>query len=191
MLHNKEVVIISPITLINIGLKQILIDYFSAGNIMIYADIQDFLSESPEKYDLYFTLPDIFLLHYDFFLPRKGKTVLLTNHAYPQSEFSNIEYQLYIRAEQNLLIEQLQNVIEQTCQKFSTEIQEELSHREIEVLQLIAQGFINKEIADKLNISINTVLSHRKNITAKLGIKSVSGLSFYAMMNGYISSTIE
>jgi DNA-binding CsgD family transcriptional regulator len=46
---------------------------------------------------------------------------------------------------------------------------------------------MNKEIADRLNISINTVLSHRKNLTAKLGIKTVSGLSFYAMMNGYIS----
>ena len=42
-------------------------------------------------------------------------------------------------------------------------------------------------IADRLNISVNTVLSHRKNITAKLGIKSVSGLSVYAIMNGIIS----
>ena len=45
----------------------------------------------------------------------------------------------------------------------------------------------NKEIADKLNISLNTVLSHRKNITTKLGIKTVSGLTFYAIMNGIIS----
>ena len=62
-----------------------------------------------------------------------------------------------------------------------------LSPRETEVLKLVAKGFMNKEIADQLNISINTVLSHRKNLTAKLGIKTVSGLSFYAMMNGYIS----
>ena len=61
-----------------------------------------------------------------------------------------------------------------------------MTPREIEVLQLIAQGFINKEIANRLNISFNTVLTHRKNITAKLGIKTVSGLSFYAMMNGYV-----
>ena len=170
MLHNKDIAIISPVTLINIGLKQILTDYFSAGNITVYTDTEYFLSESPEKYDLYFTFPDTFLLHY------------------PQTDFSNIEYQLCIRSEQNSLIEQLQNLIERTCQKFSNESQEELSPREIEVLQLIAQGFLNKEIADRLNISINTVLSHRKNITAKLGIKSVSGLSFYAMMNGYVSS---
>ena len=188
MLHNKDIAIISPVTLINIGLKQILTDYFSAGNITVYTDTEYFLSESPEKYDLYFTFPDTFLLHYDFFLPRKGKTILLTDCSYPQTDFSNIEYQLCIRSEQNSLIEQLQNLIERTCQKFSNESQEELSPREIEVLQLIAQGFLNKEIADRLNISINTVLSHKKNITAKLGIKSVSGLSFYAMMNGYVSS---
>ncbi|WP_455498262.1 response regulator transcription factor [Coprobacter sp.] len=188
MLHNKDIAIISPVTLINIGLKQIMTDYFSAGSITLYGDAGCFLSESPEKYDLYFTFPDTFLFHYDFFLPRKGKTILLTDCTYPQSDFSNIEHQLSIRADLNSLIEQLQSLIENTCQKFPNDSQEELSPREIEVLQLIAQGYINKEIADRLNISINTVLSHRKNITAKLGIKSVSGLSFYAMMNGYVSS---
>ena len=65
--------------------------------------------------------------------------------------------------------------------------QMELSARENEVLRLVAQGFTNKEIADNLSISINTVLSHRKNITAKLGIKSVSGLCVYAMMNGILA----
>ena len=54
------------------------------------------------------------------------------------------------------------------------------------ILKLVAMGRINKEIAQELNISINTVLSHRKNLTSKLGIKSVSGLTFYAMMNGIV-----
>ena len=43
----------------------------------------------------------------------------------------------------------------------------------------------NKEIAEKLHISLTTVISHRKNITEKLGIKSVSGLAIYAFMLGY------
>ncbi len=60
--------------------------------------------------------------------------------------------------------------------------------REIEVLVLITKGLINKEIADKLNISLTTVITHRKNITEKLGIKSVSGLTIYAVMNGYIEA---
>lgn len=63
-----------------------------------------------------------------------------------------------------------------------------LSQRELDVLRLVASGFLNKEIADKLNISLNTVLSHRKNITSKLGIKTVSGLIFYCITHGYISA---
>lgn len=59
--------------------------------------------------------------------------------------------------------------------------QEDLSEREIEVLSQLVKGFSNKEIADKLNISIHTVISHRKNITEKTGIKSLSGLTIYAI----------
>ena len=64
----------------------------------------------------------------------------------------------------------------------------DLSAREIEVLVLITKGLINKEIADKLNISLTTVITHRKNIVEKLGIKSVSGLTIYAVMHGYIDA---
>jgi len=70
----------------------------------------------------------------------------------------------------------------------SQEENKQLTNREIEVLKLIVQGRLNKEIADKLNISLNTVLSHRKNIIAKTGIKTVSGLTFYSISNGYVSS---
>lgn len=64
----------------------------------------------------------------------------------------------------------------------------ELTAREIEVLRLVTKGLINKEIADKLHISLTTVISHRKNITEKLGIKSVSGLAIYAVMHGYVEA---
>ena len=61
-----------------------------------------------------------------------------------------------------------------------------LSDREIEVLSLIVQGYINKEIADQLNIGMTTVITHRKNIMDKLGVKSVSALTIYAVMHGYV-----
>jgi DNA-binding NarL/FixJ family response regulator len=64
---------------------------------------------------------------------------------------------------------------------------EMLSEREVEVLKLLVNGNANKEIAEKLNISINTVITHRKNISQKTGIKSVSGLTIYAVVNSYIS----
>jgi len=59
--------------------------------------------------------------------------------------------------------------------------QEQLSEREIDVLIQLVKGLSNKEIADKLNISIHTVISHRKNIIEKTGIKSLSGLTIYAI----------
>ena len=61
-----------------------------------------------------------------------------------------------------------------------------LSDREIEVMSLIVQGYINKEIADRLNIGLATVITHRKNIMDKLGLKSVSALTIYAVMHGYV-----
>lgn len=59
----------------------------------------------------------------------------------------------------------------------------ELTSRETDVLTLMVKGMLNKEIADKLNISIHTVITHRKNIVRKTGIKTVAGLTVYAMLN--------
>lgn len=62
----------------------------------------------------------------------------------------------------------------------------DLSLREKEVLIAVAKGKTNKEIADELNISIHTVMTHRKNITSKTGIKSISGLTVYALLNNLV-----
>ncbi len=63
----------------------------------------------------------------------------------------------------------------------------ELTQRETEVLKLVAKGNSNKEIADHLSISLHTVISHRKNICRKLEIKTISGLTLYALINNLIS----
>ena len=69
---------------------------------------------------------------------------------------------------------------------------EELSAREKEILVCVAKGLLNKEIADHFNISIYTVITHRKNITRKTGIKTVAGLTVYALLNNLIDmNTME
>ena len=65
----------------------------------------------------------------------------------------------------------------------------ELTKRETAVLVQLAQGKTNKEIADALSVSVHTVISHRKNITHKTGIKSVAGLTVYAMLNNLIDES--
>ena len=68
----------------------------------------------------------------------------------------------------------------------------ELSAREKEILVCVAKGMLNKALADKLCLSIYTVITHRKNITRKIGIKTVAGLTVYALLNGLIDmSTVQ
>jgi len=64
---------------------------------------------------------------------------------------------------------------------------EYLTDREIEVLKLLTEGNSNKEIAYKLKISTHTVITHRKNISHKTGIKTVSGLTLFAVINKIIN----
>jgi DNA-binding NarL/FixJ family response regulator len=68
----------------------------------------------------------------------------------------------------------------------TNETDTELTKREIEVLRLLAKGYSNKEIADHLFVSTHTVISHRKNISEKTGIKSASGLTMYAILKKII-----
>ena len=84
-------------------------------------------------------------------------------------------------------IRQLQHIITTDHQHQQNDSERLLTNRETEILKLIVQGLLNKEIADQLNISHNTVLTHRKNIISKTGIKTVSGLTFYCIRNGLIS----
>ncbi len=64
---------------------------------------------------------------------------------------------------------------------------ETLSAREKDIVRLLAKGLSNKEISEELYISPHTVITHRKNITRKLNIKSVAGLIVYAIINGIVN----
>jgi DNA-binding NarL/FixJ family response regulator len=66
-----------------------------------------------------------------------------------------------------------------------------LSSREVEVLQLIAEGKANKEAAAELGISLKTVEKHRQNLMAKLNIHEISGLTRYAIAAGIIESSVQ
>lgn len=75
---------------------------------------------------------------------------------------------------------------------FSKSADDVLSDREKEILVCVAKGMLNKEIADQFSLSIYTVITHRKNISRKTGIKTVAGLTVYALLNGLIDiNTIE
>lgn len=188
MHRTRQIAIILSDTLQSIGLQSLLTDYFPPVEVRWYPTFEAFLASGcNDTFDYYFTSPEIKVLNADFFLPRRSKTTVLIDGGEGVGGISTTNH-ITIKAPQEIIIEQLQQLLANDNSGTMTgDTNKELSTRETDVLQLIVKGITNKEIADKLSISLNTVLTHRKNITAKLGIKTVSGLTFYAIMNGIIS----
>jgi DNA-binding CsgD family transcriptional regulator len=97
-------------------------------------------------------------------------------------------YQILNADNQKEVLDELQEFFSDSENSGESVIPDVLSEREIDVLKAVAQGYSNKEIAEKLFISTNTVITHRKNITDKLGIKTIAGLTVYAIMKKIIDT---
>lgn len=116
-------------------------------------------------------------------LDRAVKIMLIGNKLKRQQSEN---YQILNADNQKAVLEALQNFFNEPDLNGGEGIPDVLSEREIDVLKAVAQGYSNKEIAEKLFISANTVITHRKNITDKLGIKTIAGLTVYAIMKKII-----
>lgn len=184
----RQIAIILPDILQSTGLRSLLIDYFSPVEIEAFDSFKSFSLVDKEVFDYYFTLPEIIVLYADFFMLKRNKIIPLVFSS-ENTDNTSAHNHLIINTTQESIIEQLRELIVKKASPMmdATELNGELSTREIEVLQLIVSGITNKEVADRLCISLNTVLTHRKNITTKLGIKTIPGLTFYAITNGIIS----
>lgn len=116
------------------------------------------------------------------------KVLLLTkNNTISKSEF--VDEILYFSKSKEELTEIIQRTIK-SFPKNKSEIEAEksgLSEREKSIVYYVALGLTANEIAEKLFISSHTVITHRKNISKKLGIKTVSGLTVYAILNNIVS----
>jgi len=143
--------------------------------------------------------PNILILNPDLFdfnieLLRKEcdkleacKLVIISNDDDAKLKYSADAF-LHYNDEQTKILSCLEALKDELITKDKNGKSEEpISAREKNILKHIALGLTNKEIADKLFISIHTVVTHRKNITQKLGIKSVSGLTVYAILNNLIA----
>ena len=178
-MSDVKAIILTHNTLEAKGLWQLLGESFDIdahiGNENFFA-----MFNSSAEPDIFFIDQATLVANLGFFLPRKAKTVILVNSNIVVDDMKTLD----VTVGDSQMISELNAILEADKKEDRSSLM--LSAREIEVLRLIAMGHINKEIANELNISINTVLTHRKNLTSKLGIKSVSGLSFYAMMNGIV-----
>ena len=177
MTTQPEIAIIEPNTLSSLGLKSILEEIIPMATIRTFHRFNELMDDTPDMYAHYFISAQIYVEHNAFFLPRKRKTIVLASDS-PQFQLSGVPVLNIYEPEEELV----KNILK---------LHQHAHHKGYPVKDMppmITKGLINKEIADKLNISLTTVITHRKNITEKLGIKSVSGLTIYAVMNGYIEA---
>ena len=108
--------------------------------------------------------------------------VALTHSNYEEGVLRQYDDCIGIYDNSARIIQKLKNAMEENAENPKSDINE-LSTRERDILTAVAKGKTNKEIADEFNISIYTVISHRRNISQKLGINSIPGLTVYAIMN--------
>lgn len=88
--------------------------------------------------------------------------------------------------DKDTVVHKIKAAVQRQQLRSASEDGEELSARERDIVRQVALGLTNQEIADTLFISAHTVITHRKNIVRKLGIKTVSGLTVYAILNNLL-----
>lgn len=187
-----EIAIATTNLLMGVGLKSILGKLIPMADIMLFSSLEELMEVDKGHFLHYFISYSVFCANREQFIQNGHKTIVLIEN--PMQTNTQGVLTISINQSEELLVKDIlklrnrSHVASHSIKQYqgdkSTPTQ--LTDREKEVIAYVSQGFINKEIADKMNISITTVISHRKNIVLKLGIKSVAGLAVYAINHGYV-----
>ena len=187
-----KLAIIDPNTLAAIGLRQLLQNVAPTTDIDVFGSMTELEANHQEQYAHFFVAMTVVLEHRPFFLQHQRRTIVLTPSTDESPTLSGF-HSLCVSQPERGLLHQLLSMV-QMAHGHGQHMppmpalpdRRLLTDRETEVMALVAQGLINKEIADRLGIGLTTVITHRKNIMDKLGLKSVSALTIYAVMHGYV-----
>ncbi|MDR0763014.1 MAG: response regulator transcription factor [Bacteroidales bacterium] len=190
-----RIIIIEPSPIVRAGIKKILEDAGQFDITGMYGDLPSFKQDKNSSFDVLLVNPAIIHIYKQFsartlFADYTEAVAIAIFYGYVDSEtLGSFDGVLDIYSDEERFIRNLQKIIRQKSSRHNETSEDvvELSEREKEILTAVAAGLTNKEIADKYSISIHTVISHRKNITRKTGIKTVSGLTIYAVFNNLIS----
>lgn len=191
MMQKIDIAIIESQFLVANGLRSMLESMMEWATINTYSYFDEFIRMTDGgKVRHIFVEDRIYAENKDFF-SQQGKMVIVLGHNSIVNADGPVRY-LDINKGEKELVRSLM-AIHDEGHSHGHPINPErsplskLSNREIEVLKLIAEGYINKEIADILNISQATVVTHRTNISNKLGIKAIASLAVFAVAHGLVN----
>ena len=201
--HRPAIAVVTPSILTGLGLESILRRIIPMAEVEVYDRFERFAADRPDRFFHYFVASQTFVEHNAFFLERRHKSILLTDGA-PQSEEGLVRdiLRLHQHAHREGYPDGTAAAYPAThpthpsarpaCDphgRMTDEtVQPSLTQREIDVLRLVVAGLLNKQIAQRLDVALTTVISHRRNLVRKLGIRSVAGLTIYAVTKGYVDA---
>lgn len=195
---SRKVVLIEPSVIITSGLKAVLAE---AGNEFdvcgTFEEPAHFAERSPLlNPDLILVDPVVFDFQkrtavHNFFENQPDATLVAIVYGFIEPDvLKQYHGSIQIYDDGRKIIRKLRTAVDERSRETETVSEGyELTDRESEILVSVAKGMTNKEIADTHHISVHTVISHRKNITRKTGIKTVSGLTVYALLNNLIDQS--
>lgn len=194
-----QIAIISANTLEAMTLRSLLSDITPGVDVVCYHTIEEYTAAAPVVAHLFVSAKVLFE-NMELFRPLLRRTMVITegdNTPFAQSGIRTID----ATASESAIVRQIL-LIHQTghptgrhphemhkdgAERKNSDEVSLLSQREKEVLALLVKGYINKEIADKLNISLTTAIFHRNNISEKLKTRSLGRLTIYAVLNNIVS----
>jgi DNA-binding NarL/FixJ family response regulator len=119
------------------------------------------------------------------------KTILIQGHGQKQShgdrQKREVQTIIHLEEDKESIMRKIRDLLDLKDHSPYELAATKLSPRETTIVRLVSMGLTNRQIAEKLFLSTHTVMTHRKNISSKLGIKSVSGLTIYAIVNNIIT----
>ena len=194
-----QIAIISENTLEAMTLRSLISDIAPGIDVVCYHSAEEYNEATPTVAHLFVSAKVLFA-NMEMFRPLLRRTIVITegdNTPFAQSGIRTID----ATASESAIVRQILHIhqaghptghhhkMQHECRVAHDTTSEAslLSQLEKEVLALLVKGNINKEIADKLNISLTTVIFHRNNISEKLKTRSLGRLTIYAVLNNIVS----
>ncbi len=191
----KKILVVSPSPLIAKGLEAVLSERGEFDVAQALPDLSRLSGALARSQDIDLVVIDPMALDYAGrgnvrqLLPECGGIVALRTDLSDDELYRQFDETLGLYDSPVAIVHKLRKAVSMQREPAGSD-SSELSAREKEILVCVAKGMLNKEIADKLNLSVYTVISHRKNITRKTGIKTVAGLTVYALLNNLIEPNL-